>query len=82
MSHKGLELEDPANEPSLDRMLKMTVAPEEAPDKAEYVEDEFEKGLPVAVNGKKMAGVELIYGGLWSPCATPSPPSWTSPRRP
>ena len=61
MSHEGLELEDPANEPSLDRMLKMTVAPEKAPDKAEYVEVEFEQGLPVAVNGKKMHGVELIY---------------------
>jgi argininosuccinate synthase len=42
-------------------MLKMTVAPEKAPDKAEYVEVEFEKGLPVAVNGKRMHGVELIY---------------------
>jgi len=61
MSHEGLELEDPANEPSLERMLKMTVSPEKAPDKAEYVEVEFEKGLPVAVNGKKMDGVSLIY---------------------
>jgi len=53
ISHEGLELEDPANEPSLDRMLKMTVPPEKAKDQAEYVEVEFEKGIPVAVNGKK-----------------------------
>lgn len=60
ISHEGLELEDPANEPSLDGMLKMSVAPEKAPDTAEYVEIQFEKGIPVAVNGKKMDGVELI----------------------
>jgi argininosuccinate synthase len=60
ISHEGLELEDPANEPSLDRMLKMTVPPEKAKDQAEYVEVEFEKGIPVAVNGKKMNGVDLI----------------------
>ncbi|GHU64052.1 argininosuccinate synthase [Spirochaetia bacterium] len=61
ISHEGLELEDPANEPSLKRMLKMTVPPEKAPNKAEYVEIEFEKGIPVALNGKKMDGVSLIY---------------------
>ena len=60
ISHEGLELEDPANEPNLERMLKMTVPPEKAPDKAEYVEVEFEKGIPVAVNGKRMDGVSLI----------------------
>ncbi len=61
ISHEGLELEDPANEPSLSGMLKMTVPPEKAPDKAEYVELDFEKGVPVAINGKKMDGVSLIY---------------------
>ena len=60
ISHEGLELEDPANEPSLDTMLKMCVPPEKAPDKPEYVSIDFEKGLPIAVNGQKMDGVTLI----------------------
>jgi len=60
ISHEGLELEDPANEPSLTHMLKMTVPPEKAPNKAEYVEVEFWKGIPVAVNGEKLGGVELV----------------------
>jgi argininosuccinate synthase len=60
ISHEGLELEDPANEPVLSKMLQMTVPPEKAPNKAEYVEIEFEKGIPVAVNGKKLDGVTLI----------------------
>jgi argininosuccinate synthase len=60
ISHEGLELEDPANEPSLERMLKMTTPPEKAPDKAEYVELEFEQGIPVGVNGKRLDGLELI----------------------
>lgn len=60
ISHEGLELEDPANEPNLERMLKMTVPPEKAPDRAEYVELGFEKGIPVAVNGKQMDGVDII----------------------
>jgi argininosuccinate synthase len=60
ISHEGLELEDPANEPRLDTMLKMTVPPEKAPDKAEYVDLEFDKGIPIAVNGEKQDGVALI----------------------
>jgi argininosuccinate synthase len=60
ISHEGLELEDPANEPSFARMLKMTTPPERAPNKGEYVEIEFEKGVPVSVNGKKLDGVSLI----------------------
>ncbi|MDR2467633.1 MAG: argininosuccinate synthase [Spirochaetaceae bacterium] len=60
ISHEGLELEDPANEPRLHTMLKITVPPEQAPDKSEYVEIAFEKGIPVAVNGVKMDGVQLI----------------------
>ena len=60
ISHEGLELEDPANEPSLGRMLKMTVPPEKAPNKPEYVEIEFQKGIPVALNGEKLGGVDLI----------------------
>jgi argininosuccinate synthase len=60
ISHEGLELEDPANEPSFKKMLTITVPPEKAPNKPEYVEIEFEKGIPLAVNGKKMDGVSLI----------------------
>jgi argininosuccinate synthase len=60
ISHEGLELEDPANEPHWDTMLKYGVTPEKAPDKSEYVELDFEQGIPVALNGKKMDGVDLI----------------------
>ncbi|MDR2516487.1 MAG: argininosuccinate synthase [Spirochaetaceae bacterium] len=60
ISHEGLELEDPATAPDLKRMLKMTVPPEKAPNKPEFVDIEFEQGIPVAVNGKKMDGVTLI----------------------
>jgi argininosuccinate synthase len=60
ISHEGLELEDPSNEPDLKRMLKMTVPPEKAPNKPEYVEIDFERGIPAAVNGKQMDGVTLI----------------------
>ncbi|MDR0784890.1 MAG: argininosuccinate synthase [Treponema sp.] len=60
ISHEGLELEDPSNEPRLDSMLKTTVPPEKAPDKPEYVEIGFEKGVPISVNGEKMDGVSLI----------------------
>ncbi|MDR0720675.1 MAG: argininosuccinate synthase [Treponema sp.] len=60
ISHEGLELEDPVNEPSLGRMLKMTTPPEKAPNKSEYVEVDFEAGIPVAVNGKKMDPVALV----------------------
>ncbi|MCL2229903.1 MAG: argininosuccinate synthase [Treponema sp.] len=60
ISHEGLELEDPANEPQFRKMLSMIVTPEKAPNKAEYVEIEFDKGIPVGLNGKKMEGVQLI----------------------
>jgi argininosuccinate synthase len=60
ISHEGLELEDPANEPSLKTMLQMTVPPEKAPARPTYVEIGFEKGIPVSVNGKKLDGVSLI----------------------
>jgi argininosuccinate synthase len=60
ISHEGLELEDPSNEPQLKKMLSITVTPEKAPNKPEYVEIEFDKGVPVALNGKKMDGVALI----------------------
>jgi argininosuccinate synthase len=60
ISHEGLELEDPSIEPQYKKMLSMTVLPEKAPNKAEYAEIEFEKGIPVALNGKKMEGVSII----------------------
>ncbi|QTQ12264.1 argininosuccinate synthase [Treponema parvum] len=60
ISHEGLELEETKNEPDWQNMLKNTVRPEDAPDKAEYVKIEFEKGIPVALNDKKMNGLEII----------------------
>lgn len=60
LSHEGLDLEDPANEPNYDKILELGVSPEKAPDKATYVELEFEKGIPVAIDGKKMGPVELV----------------------
>ncbi len=62
LSHEGLDLEDPANEPQYnkDGFLELGVSPEKAPDKATYVTIHFEKGIPTAVDGKKMNGVELV----------------------
>ena len=60
LSHEGLDLENPANEPDYDKILELGVSPEKAPDKATYVTISFEKGIPVAVDGKKMNGVEII----------------------
>ncbi|MBR5773964.1 MAG: argininosuccinate synthase [Clostridia bacterium] len=60
LSHEGLDLEDPANEPKYDEILEMGVSPEQAPDKPTYVTISFEKGVPVAVDGKKMDGVEIV----------------------
>lgn len=59
LSHEGSDLEDPANEPHNDMYL-ISVAPEQAPDKPEYVTIDFEKGIPVAVNGTKLGAVELL----------------------
>ncbi len=61
VSHEGLDLEDPCNEPKLKGMLKMCVPPSEAPDAPEYVVVGFEKGVPVALNGKEMGPVEIVY---------------------
>jgi len=60
LSHEGSELEDPANEPCYDRLLKLSVTPEKAPDKPVYVEIEFEKGIPVKLNGSAKKPVDLI----------------------
>ncbi len=62
LSHEGLDLEDPANEPQYNKpgFLEMGVSPEMAPDAPTYVTIHFEKGVPTAVDGKEMGGVELI----------------------
>ena len=60
LSHEGLDLEDPANEPKYDEILEMGVSPEKAPDEPTYVTISFEKGIPVAVNGEKLGPVELM----------------------
>jgi argininosuccinate synthase len=57
-----MDLENPWNEPLYDKegFLEMSVSPEKAPDKAEYITLSFEKGIPVALDGEKMDGVALI----------------------
>ena len=60
LSHEGLDLEDPANEPDYDAILEMGVSPEKAPDKPTYVTISFEKGIPTAIDGEKMDGVALV----------------------
>lgn len=60
LSHEGLDLEDPANEPDYEKILEMSVTPEQAPDEATYIDLTFEKGVPVAINGQEMYGVSLI----------------------
>lgn len=60
LSHEGLDLEDPANEPMYDKILEMGVTPEKAPDKPTYVTISFDKGVPVAVDGKKMKGSDIV----------------------
>ena len=62
LSHEGLDLEDPANEPQYDKegFLEMGVSPFMAPDKATYITISFEKGIPVAVNGEKLSPVALV----------------------
>ena len=60
ISHEGLELEDPANEPNYDHLLVLSVTPEKAPDKDEYVTMTFEKGVPTSINGRKMKVSDII----------------------
>ena len=59
LSHEGSDLEDPANAPH-NSMYLISKAPEDAPDKAEYVTIDFEQGKPTAVNGKKLGAVALL----------------------
>ncbi|MBQ8084712.1 MAG: argininosuccinate synthase [Lachnospiraceae bacterium] len=60
ISHEGLELEDPANEPNYEHLLVLGTYPEKAPDEAEYVTLTFEKGVPTSVNGKEMKVSDII----------------------
>lgn len=62
LSHEGLDLENPANEPTYNKpgFLEMGVSPEQAPDVPTYVTLSFEKGVPVAVDGEKLAPVALV----------------------
>ncbi len=60
LSHEGLELEDPANEPNFAHLLQLSVSPENAPDEPTYVEIEFEKGIPIKLDGKDITPIELM----------------------
>nr|AGT02532.1 argininosuccinate synthase [Herpetomonas muscarum] len=60
ISHEGMDLEDPANEPQYSKLLRMCNTLEKAPEAGEYVSISFEKGIPIAVNGKKLGPIELV----------------------
>ncbi len=60
ISHEGLELEDPANEPNYDHLLVLGVTPEKAPDEPEYVTLTFEAGVPKTLNGEALKVSEII----------------------
>lgn len=60
ISHEGLELEDPAQEPDYEHLLVLGVTPEQAPDEGEYITMTFEKGVPVSLNGQTMKVSEII----------------------
>ncbi|MCD7887269.1 MAG: argininosuccinate synthase [Clostridiales bacterium] len=70
LSHEGLDLENPANEPDYDKpgFLEMGISPIQAPDKSTYITLDFEQGAPVAINGEKKSATDIIrdlnvYGG-------------------
>ena len=62
LSHEGLDLENPANEPQYEKknFLEMGVSPIQAPDKPKYITIGFEKGIPTTLDGKKLNGVEMV----------------------
>ena len=62
LSHEGMDLESPANEPQYNKegFLELSVSPEQAPDEPTYVTIHFEKGVPTAVNGVEMKPIELV----------------------
>ena len=61
LSHEGLDLEDPMNEPNYDAILEMSVTPEKAPDVPTYITLHFEKGIPTALNGEEMGPQALVW---------------------
>ena len=63
LSHEGMDLEDPANEPAYEKegFLEMCVSPMDAPDKPAYISIDFEQGVPVAVDGIRMSAKDIIY---------------------
>lgn len=60
ISHEGLELEDPANEPNYDHLLVLGVTPQKAPEEGEYVTMTFESGVPKTINGREMKVSDII----------------------
>ncbi len=62
LSHEGLDLENPGNEPTYEKpgFLEMSVSPLQAPDEPTYISLDFEKGVPVALNGEKMSAKDII----------------------
>ncbi len=60
ISHEGLELEDPSNEPNYEHLLVLSTTPQKAPDKTTYLTIDFEKGIPVAIDGQKMKLSDII----------------------
>ena len=66
LSHEGLDLEDPANEPLYNKegFLEMGVSPEQAPDVPTYVNIHFEQGVPTAIDGVEMKGLQIVENRL------------------
>ena len=60
LSHEGLDLEDPANEPQYDKILELGVTHEKAPDEPTYITLHFEKGIPTQLNGESMSAQQLL----------------------
>ncbi len=60
LSHEGMDLENPDNEPMYDKILEMGVSPEQAPDKPTYLTLSFEKGIPTKLNGEKLDAVSMV----------------------
>ena len=60
ISHEGMDLEDPWNEPQLDNLLKLATPPEKAPDTPKYITVGFEKGEPVSIDGKNYSPLALV----------------------
>ena len=63
LSHEGLDLEDPMNEPLYEKpgFLEMSISPMQAPDEPTYITIDWEQGAPVALNGEKMSAVDIIW---------------------